>query len=408
MVEFKDGDYVRIFDNVMDMIDVTSNNSRCANYTYEYDYNDDESVLILAKIHVYNVENDTTYDIYIHYTTLNIFSVIKVINKDFAYNDTLDCYMSVVESRDNDEVVYDVVPDYFIVDAVGARGRKFVQCSKCGRKVFKMNAFKTSTKKYICVDCMGVKDYHTKNNNSRHKASKNGITIGFEFECKPYNDNGKATFLDGRFGFIPTNDTSIRDYDGIEFKSPIYQSMCGLKKMFRTLEKAADFSDEHFGQHIHVGSENYTYELFNFVSKYQNIIFGDFCNYLIDNMGDTERVFGRIPNLYCAIPDKNNYNVEHNRCFEGHGTCINVLNPYTIEFRLCKFVNTKQYFNLACFCVDVMKIICTWGKRVTDYEHEEEYNEYIAHKMCQRIIRTFTKYVDGKATCQIASRNTVK
>ena len=134
-------------------------------------------------------------------------------------------------------------------------------------------------------------------------------------------------------GFTPCYDSSVT----IEWKSPIFQSFLGFKGLCKTIET---IDVEHGGSHVHVSVVRK--DLFK---HYYNEIFYPLAEYL--NNSDLTSVWGREENEYSELPGKP---------YERY-SWVNVQTNYrTLEWRLPKFMNAEQYYNLVKWLVYV-----TWA-----------------------------------------------
>ena len=280
-----------------------------------------------------------------------------------------------------------ILPEY-IMEEYNHVGNASVTCCVCGAKIPKRQGVKTITKKYVCRSCMEVQSYSTRNNNNKNKDTKSGLTFGFELECIPKNKEGHATMQDPKFGFIPTSDASLPT-GGVEFKSPIFHSLRGVSKMFNTFEDCADFSNDRCGQHIHVGHKRYNRDVAEDVRDYAVEIFEPLNDYMINHEDETTKLCGRYFGNY-----RHSMNPDCTYPLCGHDYFINLENNNTIEFRISKFVNHRQYIVLANMWGEVMLKVMEW------YD-SGECNSDTARKLGKDIKDVFVKYVDGKAWCQV-------
>ena len=266
-------------------------------------------------------------------------------------------------------------------------------CCKCGKHVCdkSMGVF-TKKHKFVCFECTGVSPYSTKNNNKKNVKTKTGLTYGFELECVPYDYSGFATFLEGKYGFIPTEDASL-PCGGIEFKSPIFNSMRGLKSMFNVLSECADFSYDECGQHINIGHEDYSEHSAHIVQSHVRELFLPLNNAMLNNEEMTTKVCGRFfDDAYYGEMLEDDISP----CM-GHSYFINVRNFDRIEFRISKFVNTKQYMELICMWSEIMQLIV---ESCNNYYIRNSY-EFKPHCVGTKIADIFYKYGTGNAKCQL-------
>ena len=86
----------------------------------------------------------------------------------------------------------------------------------------------------------------------------------------------------------------------------------------------------------------------------------------------------------------------------GHSYFINVRNFDRIEFRISKFVDTKQYMELICMWSEIMQLIVEF---CNNYYTTSSYYEFSPHRVGTRvgtkIADIFYKYGTGNAKCQL-------
>lgn len=249
------------------------------------------------------------------------------------------------------------------------------------RKVGQKNA-------YICPSCDRTKGYYTKNETKVHKATKNHKTYGFELECIPRSPQKKRVLINSKYQFIPTKDGSLPP-TGIEFKTPIYNSMRGLRKLFKMVIKNVNFTSPKCGQHINIGDTSYiNIHTMDFLRSCGNIIFDRLGNYMKLHTDDTIRVCGRYFTNYANM--YSTYNT--------HKSWINLTHDDRIEFRISKFVTPNQYFNLTCMWTEMIDLIINnlLKKPFTDYRTSDKALE----KVQSKLIEIFKKYANHSALCQ--------
>lgn len=267
--------------------------------------------------------------------------------------------------------------------------RAYFKCHNCGQHTDWSQANKQDTAnrgaaRYICNECAQINRYGFGNDLKTHKEKKHGLTIGFELECVPKSRTGYLSMISEIYKLVPTEDSSLPE-DGVEFNTPVYQNMSGLKQMFRTFERYADFSHRDCGHHINVGHTGIGSNEMYAIRRAGRMLFLPLLNELRSNSADTKRVFGRDFSFYC--------NDNMDLC--GHQTWLNLANNNRIEFRLAKFVDSTQYMWLAFMCREITEAI---------------YKDFIVDgkdpaKLGKKIVKIYRKYADGKATCQRPERN---
>ena len=222
-----------------------------------------------------------------------------------------------------------------------------VTCKKCGDRddSFYMNKVNSPSRKYfyVCNYCAGKEEnYSTPNNTRRGKQAAHGLTYGIEMETSERNIEDNILY---QYDFIPTSDCSI---GGTEWKSPIYGSLSGLRKLFRTLEKILVI-DEDCGTHLNIGT--FSSDEMEYIRRFYHSLFIPLCEVMMyDYPEDTKRLFGRFFTGYAGKIDKNT-----DPC--AHSNFINVASDNRIEFRLCKFEDADQYLTLMKMHTEFVKAI---------------------------------------------------
>lgn len=261
-------------------------------------------------------------------------------------------------------------------------------CSCCGGKNIVENMIYGKNKKYICLSCNDIQPYSTKNDLKFHKKKKHGKTYGFEFECIPNSIQDKVVLCDRKYSFIPTYDASLPK-DGIEFKTPIYYSLNGIKPMLKTLTTCADFTHVDCGQHINIGDTKYiNCKNMCKIRDYSPIIFTPLAMYLKENRESTVKICGRYFTDYATISS-----------YTDHYSWINLSHDNRIEFRLSKMQTPTQYFQLICMWTEMLDAIITWFLPNPSYKS--------AQKTSEKLVKIFQKYENEKANCQRPERNSI-
>jgi hypothetical protein len=243
--------------------------------------------------------------------------------------------------------------------------------------------------RYICNACNEIKSYGIGNTTPAHEEKKHGITIGFELECIPHNTQDYASMISAVYGMVPSSDCSLPT-GGVEFNTPVYYSLNGIKSMFRTFERYADFQHHQCGQHINVGHVDLNLLTMQIIREYAITLFGPLMAAMYEDHADTVKVWGRDFNGYA------NYSTTFSRRRE---YCwINLDRNNRIEFRLAKFQNATQYFWLCNLCKEIMEIIM---ERFILGDHDEK----TAKKVGKQLAKLYRKYADGNAHCQRPERN---
>jgi len=155
-------------------------------------------------------------------------------------------------------------------------------------------------------------------------------SFSFELELV-YNgfiDTDTALNLLG-LGFIRCSDSSVDD----EYKSYIYRDCKSFSHAVSFIEKKLQASIA--STHLHVGMKHRKR-----LQNHYSDVFGPLVDEMTSNRRQAIKVWGRSPNHWAdftSIHDRYNW-INFRSNFE------------TLEFRLCKFQNAKQYRNLVLFC----------------------------------------------------------
>lgn len=232
---------------------------------------------------------------------------------------------------------------------------------------------------YVCYDCRDREEcYRTQNNQLKGVAAKHGLTFGFEFETSLRNNESNLMY---EYGFIPTSDGSIY---GTEWKSPIYQNLSGLMKMFRTFDDILHI-DNDCGTHLNIGTFS-PFEM-DYIRRFYHSLFVPFCQVLQDYPEDCERVNGRFFNGYADM-------IHHDIPSDRRYNFINARNTNRIEFRLCKFINSDQYMNCVKMHAEIVKAIKTnfLDHFNDDVQNKTKHRKHKANIAAQKIVRIFKKY----------------
>lgn len=238
----------------------------------------------------------------------------------------------------------------------------------------------------VCPHCWQTKPYSTENNVLQ--GAMNTVDLhGLELEVHAYGQS-KAIMCDAQYGLIPTEDCSIREWDGVgeqyeavEFISSIRANSSGLRQSLRTwIKSGADFTTEDTGQHIHFSRSDWPREKYEAVKAYADEIFLPLEKYLIEHPKEVEQVFGRPFNRAYAAPS-------HGRWFSTRYVWLNLNLCNQFELRIAKFRTIDQYKALVDFTKELMAKINTW---FFGHNHDPE-------QTGEQLVKLFRKYAAGKA-----------
>lgn len=299
-------------------------------------------------------------------------------------------------SRHEDKFYY--VPESRIAH-YNNENEKFKKCVHCGamKKVRFMR--KDSKGKHVCNSCLHIDGYFTKNNETLYNPSSTHKTYGFEFECVPIKKDGfdgHVEMMSSKYGLIPTEDGSL-PIGGIEYKTPTINGLRGVRHMFNDVYGMVKFSSQKCGQHINIGDSKYIDTVaMKRIRYFKDYLFDNLTDYMTEHEDDVKRVCGRKFTRYAD----NNYRYVH-------GSWLNLDNNNRLEFRISKFKNPKQYFELVNMWTEMLDAIINGF--IIPYEEDNIHKNSInAEKVCRHMIRIFKRYADGKASVQARSKKLVK
>jgi len=220
-----------------------------------------------------------------------------------------------------------------------------------------------SLEDYVCGHCSENSSYHD-GNNLRVGRTNKLPSFSFEFEIgdeeafqdftctepvemDDYTDNtfgmynhderpvryNRDTFYSEalilkKYNFSKHHDSTVF----AEYKSPIYRDHLEMQTVIPVLNRLAHLVGKESGSHIHVHLRHKT-----LLQRHYSQILSPVLAYMACNPRETVDVWGRFFNHFCSMryEQDSRYNV------------FNVDTSYqTLEFRLCKFRNGKQYRNL--------------------------------------------------------------
>lgn len=275
------------------------------------------------------------------------------------------------------------------------RERFIAHCDRCGRLMKDEDGWtefqpkSRGTTAYMCPECMRVHDYTEKQDKIRWGVN-NGDTYlsGYEFEIIPKTMASHALLVSRDYGMLATYDGSISFYGGIEFKSLVYDSLNGVKQIFRTIEENMVFNGDYYenmGTHIHIGHGiRFTYDFHVWLKFNDCKLFDELGEYLQGHPELCEQVFGRTLTWYANWPC--NYN--------DHESFINVANSTNIEYRIPQFRNAIQYFHCVCLCKEFTRALLDGYKKDVD-----------PAKIGKKLVKLFEKHCNGGMNYQRPERN---
>lgn len=237
---------------------------------------------------------------------------------------------------------------------------KYEKCIKCKKEFLTVDVRKINDKECICYDCSSERGYSTRNSTRIGKPTQ--MSFSFEFETDSRNNE---LYELKKYGFINCYDGSI---SGSEWKSGIYNNKKSFHAVCRKLDKFRTYVGRSCGTHLHVGT---MYK--EKIRKYQFDIFGPILEEMRNNEKTTKKFWGRYFNHYCMG------RIEVHERYNAFNTLSSV---ETLEFRLLKFINSKQYIRAADFCIDTTRYI-------NHHIKKENFNEEYAKKIGKTILKKY-------------------
>lgn len=253
---------------------------------------------------------------------------------------------------------------------------------------------------YICADCARRnRSYYTENGFRMGERKVHEETNSMEFETSESTIKARVELL--HFGFIPTHDSTVN----CEYKSPIYEGMCALSKQLVSIEKLIASGDIRVGYecgtHFHIGQAEYINPVtMRYLRRFNGSLFTELSKAIMADTEKSARFFGRRPNNWAQPVTMNDPSGDYDGDRMKHSAMFNLQHDYTIEFRQAKFVNAKQYMQVAKFARDCMNaIIENFIKHFNDtewdttrYPKRTDYRKHKAQVASRKMVKLYEKY----------------
>lgn len=267
------------------------------------------------------------------------------------------------------------------VKKINFKQRKLT-CDVCNKEKYEYELY-SYKEKHICSNCLKVKPYSTKNNKKIFINDGSNKRFGVEFECIPKDENSYVEIVSSNPSIIPTKDGSLPT-GGVEFKTPITDSLNIIEIFLSSIESNAILTDDSCGQHINISDSRINDAGYYEIRINSDEIFNRLLKYLIFHPFSTKRIWGRY---FTDYADCNNY--------YRHGSWLNLRKPDLIEWRLPKYRNHKQYMNLLNIISGINDII--YEEYISpfsedNYVHIEQVNK-LAAKCSEKIVKFYKSYV---------------
>ena len=236
---------------------------------------------------------------------------------------------------------------------------------------------------YVCEYHAHNVEAYSADNTVTRGVSIDGFTYGIEFEVDrdTYELRGHLE----QFGFMPSYDCTV----DCEYKSPIFNNL-KWHKLLNTAEtimaNGGGEVSERCGTHMHVGHGTFINEYTNQLMAIEyHDLFDELSRVMFHNPAAARALFGRelLRGTYAApIHDNDSYAYDH--C-----NFINLQHNDTIEFRICKFVNAKQYKRAMAFCKTATECIIT---NYIKYADDASKREHKARLTGNKLAKLFNKH----------------
>lgn len=246
---------------------------------------------------------------------------------------------------------------------------------------------------YMCdYHAHRLMSYSAENDNRIGNEKENGFTFSFENETSATTTKGRSELLQA--GFIPTSDCTVN----VEYKSSIYEGLNAFSKQCVTIGRLIESGDceigNECGSHFHVGHHDYiNHETISYLQRFYHSLFIPLCEEMKEHEEETTALFGRFFTYYACTINKDTDPTDH-RMF------VNLQHDWTIEYRLPKFINAKQYQKVGRMCKDfTIAIIDNFIKHFNEepkdtnrYPSIKEYRKHKADVTAQKLVRIYRKY----------------
>lgn len=238
-----------------------------------------------------------------------------------------------------------------------------------------------------------LESYSRENGYRIGEMKKNGYTYSVELETSAADFQARLELCVA--GFIPSSDITVF----IEFKSPIYNGMNGLKAFLPSIQDLIENGNINIGRecgtHFHVGHDKYINARYmSYIRRFYHSLFVPLSNACLANPNKATELFGRDFGEWARA-------VDNATVADEHTNFINVQHDYSLEFRRCFFRNDKQYSRCTdfcrkvtekvvnTFCAEVEKLGLTEGQRLT--AEQKAILKKAADKAARQMVKEFEK-----------------
>lgn len=257
-------------------------------------------------------------------------------------------------------------------------GQRKLTCDVCNKEKYEYELYYYKGK-HICSNCLKVKPYSTKNNKKILINDDSQKRFGIEFECIPKDTNSYVEIVSSNPSIIPTRDGSLPT-GGVEFKTPITDSLNIIEIFLSSIESNAILTDDSCGQHINISDSRINELGYTAIRMWSDEIFNPLLKYLVLHPFSTKRIWGRYFTDYASC--------NH---FYSHGSWLNLRKPDLIEWRLPKYRNHKQYMNLLNIISKINDII--YNDYISVIFDDNFMDMRLTQKCSKNIVKFYKSYV---------------
>ena len=269
-------------------------------------------------------------------------------------------------------------------------------CGQVGtNKTFHRVVTKNHGSIFLCDECYNrIEGYNDENGLKVNGVKKHGFTYSFEMELTAHHDAFDRMLQYNNF--MPTSDSTV----AVEYKSPIYQSLNGIRKLFRSMSNELDH-DDYFdyacGTHCNIGHTLINGTTISYLKRFYHSLFIPLSRWLELNPEATEKIYGRSLTRW-ATPI-NEYTDPNN-----HTNFVNLQHNTHVEFRLCKFIDENQYIDCVQLNTKMMTaLINNFIEHFNDddfdtrrYANITEYRKHKATMTGKKLVSLIEKECDKK------------
>lgn len=286
-------------------------------------------------------------------------------------------------------------------------GRTIVTCTRCGatghisimHRVEKNNRGQRGA--YICERCNSeMHGYTTKNNEQRGADTVHPFTYGMENETTYSNAKARSELYE--YGMLPTADCTV----DVEYKSAIENSLKSFSHLWKVMDRLIADGDMEIGStagsHFHVGHRDLNSETIEYIRRFYHSLFLPLSEAMKANDEATRNLFGRGIDEYNSEGDCWARSINEYTKATSHTNFINTQHSMTLEFRMAKFQNSKQYMRMAKFATKVTEIVMNnfvahFNDSTFDtsrYNNITEYRKHKAQVAAKKIVAAFEKAIN--------------